>query len=105
MPMTLTDANFDDEVLKSAKPVVIDFWAEWCGPCKIIAPRFEELSKELTDVKFGKVNVDENENTSMKYGIRSIPTLLIFKAGKPIGQIIGAMSKDALKQKIEMALQ
>jgi thioredoxin 1 len=105
MPMQLTDESFDKEVLKSDKPVVVDFWAEWCGPCKMLGPRFEELSKEMTHVKFCKVNVDESEASAAKFGIRSIPTLIIFKGGKPIGQIVGAMSKDALKERIETAIK
>src|SRR3989344_4255551 len=105
MPTEVNDANFETEVLKSLKPAIVDFWAEWCGPCRMIAPRLEELSNERKSVKFCKLNVDENQETSGKYGIRSIPTLLIFNKGKIVGTIIGAMSKDALKVKIEQSLK
>jgi thioredoxin 1 len=104
MVTEINDSNFENEVLKSDKPVVVDFWAPWCGPCRIIGPRIEELSLELQNLKFCKLNVDENQSTSEKYNIRSIPTLLIFKNGKNVGQIIGAMSKDFLKEKLLQAI-
>ncbi|MCM2324877.1 MAG: thioredoxin [Candidatus Woesearchaeota archaeon] len=100
----VTDDNFESEVLKSEKPVIVDFWAEWCGPCRILGPRFEELSKEMTKVKFVKLNVDENQGTAAEYGIRSIPTLLIFKDGEVAGNIVGALPKEMLKAKIESLL-
>ena len=100
MPIEVNDSNFETEVLKSDKAIV-DFWAEWCGPCKVLGPRFEELSNEMTDVKFFKVNVDNNQQTAAKFEIRSIPTLLLFKKGELAGKIIGALPKDSLKQKIE----
>ena len=100
MPIEVNDDNFETEVLKSDKAIV-DFWAEWCGPCKVLGPRFEELSNEMTDVKFFKVNVDNNQQTAAKFEIRSIPTLLLFKKGELAGKIIGALPKDSLKQKIE----
>ena len=96
----VNDGNFETEVLKSEKAIV-DFWAEWCGPCRVLGPRFEELSNEITDVKFFKVNVDNNQQTAQKFEIRSIPTLLLFKNGQRVGKIIGALPKDSLKQKIE----
>ncbi len=102
--LQVTDANFESEVLKSDKPVIVDFWAEWCGPCRILGPRFEELSKEMKDIKFAKLNVDENQETSGNFGIRSIPTLLIFHKGEVVGNIIGALPKEMLKQKIEASL-
>jgi thioredoxin 1 len=100
----VTDDDFESEVLKSEKPVIVDFWAEWCGPCRILGPRFEELSKEMTKVKFVKLNVDENQGTAAEYGIRSIPTLLIFKDGEVAGNIVGALPKEMLKAKIESFL-
>lgn len=101
MPTELNDGNFDQEIKKGK--AIVDFWAEWCGPCKILGPRFEELSKEMTGINFFKLNVDMNEETAAKYGIRSIPTMIMFKDGQKVGQIIGAMSKDALKDKFEQA--
>ena len=93
--LEITDQNFESDVLQSKTPVVIDFWAEWCGPCKTIAPVIDELADEyLGKVKFGKVNVDFNQQTAMKYGIRSIPSLLIFKDGSVVNQIIGSVPKD-----------
>ena len=99
--LEVTDETFEKEVLKSEKPVIVDFWAEWCGPCKITGPRLEELSKEMTNIKFSKLNVDENNNNSAKYGIRAIPTMLVFKDGQVVGTIVGALPKDMLKEKIE----
>ena len=95
--LEITDQNFESDVLQSKTPVVIDFWAEWCGPCKTIAPVIDELSDEyLGKVKFGKVNVDFNQQTAMKYGIRSIPSLLIFNNGSVVNQIIGSVPKDSI---------
>ena len=100
-PVEVTDANFQNEVLNSDKPVLIDFWAEWCGPCKMIAPMVEELAKEYDGkLKVGKVDVDSNQQTSMQYGIRSIPTLLIFKGGKVVDQLVGAVPKKMLAEKV-----
>ncbi len=101
----VTDSNFQTEVLKSEKPVLLDFWAEWCGPCKMIAPVVEELAKEFDGkLKVGKVDVDSNQQTSMQYGIRSIPTLLIFKGGKVVDQLIGAVPKKMLAEKVSKHL-
>ena len=101
----VTDDTFDGMVIKSDTPIVVDFWAEWCGPCKMIAPHLEALAEENSDTfKVGKLNVDDNRQTAMQYGVRSIPTLLVFKEGKVAGQIVGAMPKDALKKKILDAL-
>ena len=99
----ITDDTFEGMVIQSDIPVVVDFWAEWCGPCKMIAPVLEELAEENSDTfKVGKLNVDDNRQTAMRYSVRSIPTLLVFKDGKdqPAGQIVGAMPKEALKKKI-----
>ncbi len=97
----VTDSNFQTEVLKSDKPVLLDFWAEWCGPCKMIAPVVEELAKEYDGkLKVGKVDVDSNQQTSMQYGIRSIPALLIFKGGKVVDQLVGAVPKKMLAEKV-----
>ena len=100
-PVTITDANFENEVIKSDIPVLIDFWATWCGPCKAIAPIVEDLAKEYDGkVKVGKVDVDDNQQTAIKYGIRSIPTLLIFKDGKLNSTIVGAVPKAQIVQKL-----
>ena len=104
-PITITDDNFDTEVLKSDRPVLIDFWATWCGPCRMIAPIVEELANEYEGkVKIGKLDVDENQQTSIKFGVRSIPTLLLFKDGKIKDTIIGAVPKSHLVQKLNSAL-
>ena len=105
MVLSVNEGNFDKEVLESKGYVLIDFWAEWCGPCKMISPVVEELAGEYNGrVKVGKLNVDESPNVAGKFGIRSIPTLLIFKDGELKDQIIGAVPKDAIKSKIEAAI-
>jgi thioredoxin 1 len=97
----MTDANFEQEVLKSDKPVLIDFWAVWCGPCKMVAPVVEEIANEFNGkLKVGKLDVDSNPEVSMKFGIRSIPTLMVFKGGKVVEQIIGAVPKRNLLDKL-----
>ncbi len=96
--LKVSDATFDEEVLQSSDPVVVDFWAEWCGPCKMIAPALEEISDELSgQVKIAKLNVDENPKIAEKYGIRGIPTLLMFKGGVVAAQQVGAQPKGKLK--------
>jgi len=98
----LTDQNFTREVLESNDTVLVDFWAPWCGPCRLVGPVVEELASEYQGkIKVGKVNVDENEQTAYKYGIRSIPTLMLFKNGRPVDQIIGAVPKHILKKMID----
>lgn len=105
MALEFTDANFKTEVLDSDKLSVIDFWAEWCGPCRAIGPVIEELSKEYAGkVNIGKVNVDVNPNTSMNYGITSIPAILFVKGGKVVDKQIGAVPKSVLDKKIQAHL-
>ena len=101
----VTDASFDEEVLKSDAPVVVDFWAEWCGPCKMIAPALEEISEEMDGkVKITKLNIDENQDMAMKYGVRSIPMLILFKDGEPMATQVGAAPKGKLSDWIKSAL-
>lgn len=103
--LNLTDDVFKKEVLESELPVLVDFWAAWCGPCKAIAPSVEELEKEYKGkMKVAKLNVDENSKTATQYGVMSIPTLIFFKNGKVMGQIVGVLSKSELKKKIEANL-
>ncbi len=100
-PLEVTDATFEAEVLKADLPVLVDFWAAWCGPCKMIAPVVEELAKDYAGkLKVCKLNVDENNQTAAQYGIMSIPTLMLFKAGKPVERLIGYMPKAKLVEKI-----
>ncbi len=95
--VTVSDASFDADVLKSSEPVVVDFWAEWCGPCKMIAPALEEISNEMEGkVKVVKLNIDENQETAIKFGVRSIPTLILFKDGQPAATQVGAAPKGKL---------
>lgn len=105
MAIQVTDAEFDDVVLKSDVPVMVDFWAEWCGPCKMIAPLVEELSQEYDGkAKMVKLDVDNNSATAMKYGIRNIPTLLFFKGGEVVDKQVGVVAKAALAEKIDKLL-
>ncbi len=104
-PTAVTDANFEQEVLNSDTPVLVDFWAEWCGPCKAIAPVVDELAEEYEGkVKFTKLDVDSNPQTPMSYGIRGIPALLIFDGGSVAKQVVGAVPKSALKKSIDEAI-
>lgn len=103
--ITLTDTNFEEEVVKSQTPVLVDFWAEWCMPCRMVGPIVDELAEEYKGkVKVAKLNVDENGQTAARFGIMSIPTLMIFKDGKPVKHMIGAQPKDALKSGIDSIL-
>lgn len=105
MPTKLTDDTFQKEVLESKTPVLVDFWAEWCQPCLMIAPVLDELASEYGEkIKFTKLNVDENINTPGTYGVMSIPTLIVFKEGKPFKTMIGVQGKDTLKKAIDEAL-
>ncbi|GAB4174823.1 MAG: thioredoxin TrxA [Thalassobaculales bacterium] len=101
----VTDASFPEDVLKASGPVLVDFWAEWCGPCKMIAPALEELSSDLKDrVTVAKINIDENPQTPQKYSVRGIPTLMLFKDGQVAATKIGALPKGALYQWVESVL-
>ena len=98
----ISDANFDTDVLKAEKPVLVDFWAEWCGPCKMIAPALEEIAVSLGDrVTIAKLNIDENPQTPKKYGVRGIPTLMLFKDGQVAATKIGALPKNKLQEWVE----
>lgn len=102
---TVSDDEFETSVIKNGKPVLVDFWAEWCQPCKMLAPTVEEIAREYEDKVFvSKLNVDDNPNTATKYGIRGIPTLLFFKDGKVVQQLVGVKTKAEIKKVIEADL-
>ena len=100
----VTDNNFQAEVLEADTPVLVDFWAPWCGPCRVIAPSLEEIAEEKDNLRIVKLNVDDNQATAARYQVMSIPTLILFKGGEPAHQIIGAMPKSRLVQEIEPVL-
>ena len=100
---TLTDATFDDEVIKATTPMIVDFWAPWCGPCRMVGPIIDEIAQEHSDkVAIGKVNVDENPGVASKYGVMSIPTIILFKDGEPAKKVIGARSKADFEREFEL---
>ncbi|MBD3409835.1 MAG: thioredoxin [Ignavibacteriales bacterium] len=104
-PIEVTDATFEDEILKSDKPALVDFWAVWCGPCKVIAPVVEEIAADYDGkLVVGKLDVDSNQESAIKYGVRSIPTLLVFKGGEVAATIIGAKPKEQIVKEVEAVL-
>ncbi len=104
-PINVTDSSFDEEVIQADTPVLVDFWADWCAPCKMIAPIVEELAGEFDGkIKFTKLDVDSNPKSASSYGIRGIPAMLIFNEGEPVDQVVGAVSKSVLKKRLEQAI-
>ena len=104
-PITVTDANFAEEVERSSLPVLLDMWAEWCGPCRMIAPAIEQLAADLAGrVRVGKMNIDENKTTPSRLGVRSIPTLLVFQGGREVDRLVGAMPKQEILRRLEAFL-
>ncbi|HBR80532.1 MAG: lpbca thioredoxin [Candidatus Uhrbacteria bacterium GW2011_GWE2_45_35] len=102
--LNLTAQNFDQTILQSDKPIFVDFWAPWCGPCRMMGPIVEELALEMENVLVAKVNVDEETEVAQRFNILSIPTFMVFKGGQPVDQFSGAMSKEVMKERIERSL-
>lgn len=100
----VTDTNFDAEVLESEKPVLVDFWAPWCGPCRVVAPVLEEIAGERPDLRIVKLNIDDNQQTAARYQVLSIPTMILFKGGQPVKTVIGAYPKQRLQAELEPVL-
>jgi thioredoxin 1 len=100
----VTDNNFDAEVLEASSPVLVDFWAPWCGPCRVVAPVLEEIAGERPDLRIVKLNVDDNQQTAARYQVLSIPTMILFKGGSPVKTVVGAYPKKKLEQELEPAL-
>jgi thioredoxin 1 len=100
----VTDTNFDAEVLEAEGPVLVDFWAPWCGPCRVVAPVLEEIASERDDLTIVKLNIDENQQTAARFQVMSIPTMILFKAGEPVKTVIGAYPKRKLEQELEPSL-
>jgi thioredoxin 1 len=100
----VTDANFDAEVVESENPVLVDFWAPWCGPCRVVAPVLEEIASERPDLRIVKLNVDENQQTAARFQVLSIPTMILFRGGQPVKTVIGAYPKKRLEAELEPAL-
>ena len=103
MPEAVTEQNFENDVLGADQPVLVDFWAEWCGPCHAIAPVLEQIASERSDLKVVKLNIDEEPALAQRYGVMSIPTLILFKDGEPAAAAVGAMPKSMLEQKLGLA--
>lgn len=103
--LDITDQNFDTEVVKATLPVLVDFWADWCGPCKMLGPLIDELATQYTGkIKVCKLNVDNNQVSAQKYGILSIPTVILFKGGQPVGQLVGVQPKEKFEEEIKKVL-
>jgi thioredoxin 1 len=103
MGNAVTEQTFEQEVLKSEQPVLVDFWAEWCGPCHAIAPVLDQIAAEREDLKLVKLNIDEQPAVAQRYGVMSIPTLILFKGGEPVAAAVGAMPKSMLEQRLGLA--